>query len=45
MRAADPDKQFPGFTDVRDLAQEFVRLLDADAALINGARLDLTGAS
>jgi len=36
MRAADPDKTFPGYTDVRDLAAETVALWSLDAAAING---------
>ncbi|GII01841.1 SDR family NAD(P)-dependent oxidoreductase [Planobispora takensis] len=39
MRAADPDKKFPGFTDVDDLAAAIEGLWDTDA---NGTRMDLT---
>jgi NADP-dependent 3-hydroxy acid dehydrogenase YdfG len=38
MRAADPDKTFPGFTDVADLAAETVALWALDAATANGLR-------
>jgi NADP-dependent 3-hydroxy acid dehydrogenase YdfG len=38
MRAADPDKTFPGYTDVRDLAAETVALWSRDAAAANGDR-------
>ncbi len=38
MRAADPDKTFPGYTDVRDLAAAVVALWDLDAAATNGER-------
>ncbi|GAA2851355.1 SDR family oxidoreductase [Streptosporangium fragile] len=40
MRAASPDKTFPGFTDVGDLAAAVEALWDTDA---NGTRVDLTG--
>ncbi|MBB2911983.1 NAD(P)-dependent dehydrogenase (short-subunit alcohol dehydrogenase family) [Streptosporangium becharense] len=40
MRAAAPEKTFPGFTDVDDLAVAVERLWDTDA---NGTRVDLTG--
>ncbi|MEV6859746.1 SDR family oxidoreductase [Streptosporangium subroseum] len=39
MRAANPEKRFPGFTDVDDLAKAIDGLWDTDA---NGTRLDLT---
>ncbi|MBG0829255.1 SDR family oxidoreductase [Planomonospora sp. ID67723] len=39
MRAADPDRKFPGFTDVDDLAAAVEGLWDTDA---NGTRMDLT---
>ncbi|GAA3445518.1 SDR family NAD(P)-dependent oxidoreductase [Planomonospora venezuelensis] len=39
MRAADPEKTFPGFTDVDDLAAAVEGLWDTDA---NGTRTDLT---
>jgi NAD(P)-dependent dehydrogenase (short-subunit alcohol dehydrogenase family) len=42
MRAAKPDARFPGFTDVRDLAEAIGALYDQPAAKINGTRLDLT---
>lgn len=42
MRAEQPDNAFAGFTDVADLADEVVRILEADADAINGERLDLT---
>jgi NADP-dependent 3-hydroxy acid dehydrogenase YdfG len=38
MRAADPDKTFPGYTDVADLAAETVALWAFDAAAANGLR-------
>jgi len=38
MRAADPDKTFPGYTDVADLAAETVALWEIDAATANGLR-------
>jgi NADP-dependent 3-hydroxy acid dehydrogenase YdfG len=38
MRAADPDKTFPGYTDVADLAAETVALWTLDAATANGLR-------
>jgi NADP-dependent 3-hydroxy acid dehydrogenase YdfG len=38
MRAADPGKTFPGYTDVTDLAAETVALWDLDAATANGLR-------
>jgi NADP-dependent 3-hydroxy acid dehydrogenase YdfG len=41
MRAADPDKSFDGFTDVRDLAAATVALWDDDATAANGARTEL----
>ncbi|WP_449063808.1 SDR family NAD(P)-dependent oxidoreductase [Planomonospora algeriensis] len=39
MRAADPDRKFPGFTDVDDLAAAIEGLWDTEA---NGTRMDLT---
>ncbi|GGK45858.1 oxidoreductase [Planomonospora parontospora subsp. parontospora] len=39
MRAADPDRRFPGFTDVDDLAAAIEGLWDTEA---NGTRMDLT---
>ncbi|MFF5212618.1 SDR family NAD(P)-dependent oxidoreductase [Streptosporangium sp. NPDC000396] len=39
MRAANPERKFPGFTDVDDLAEAFDALWDTDA---NGTRVDLT---
>ncbi|HLU75595.1 MAG TPA: SDR family NAD(P)-dependent oxidoreductase [Nonomuraea sp.] len=42
MRAAKPDAKFPGFTDVRDLAEAIGRLYDQPADQLNGTRLDLT---
>ena len=38
MRAADPDKTFPGYTDVADLAAETAALWALDAATANGLR-------
>jgi NAD(P)-dependent dehydrogenase (short-subunit alcohol dehydrogenase family) len=42
MRAASPDRKFPGFTDVNDLAEAVAGLWDRPAEEINGMRLDLT---
>ncbi|SDO31863.1 short chain dehydrogenase [Nakamurella panacisegetis] len=39
MRDAAPDKQFTGFTDVRDLADRIVDLFTDEPAEVNGARL------
>ncbi|GGS64164.1 oxidoreductase [Planobispora rosea] len=39
MRAANPEKTFPGFTDVDDLAAAIEGLWDTD---VNGTRMDLT---
>ena len=41
MRAASPDRAFPGFTDVADLATAIVGLWSADAAKVNGTRITL----
>lgn len=41
MRADAPDRKFPGFTDVADLADRIVELWAADAAELNGARIAL----
>lgn len=41
-RAAEPDRTFPGFTDVHDLAARVVDLWSSDVDAINGARIDLT---
>jgi NADP-dependent 3-hydroxy acid dehydrogenase YdfG len=43
MRAAQPDRRFPGFTDVDDLAARIVGLWSLSAAELNGARIDLGG--
>ena len=43
MRAAAPDRAFPGFTDVDDLAASIVGLWSRSAAAINGARIPLSG--
>ncbi|WP_298251277.1 SDR family oxidoreductase [uncultured Arthrobacter sp.] len=40
MRAEQPERSFPGFTHVDDLATTLVSLLDSPAAEINGARID-----
>lgn len=45
MRAAEPDKQFKNFTDVRDLAAAVADLWDEDPAAVNGRRIDLTPGS
>ncbi|MFB4287153.1 SDR family NAD(P)-dependent oxidoreductase [Nonomuraea sp. ATR24] len=42
MRAAKPEARFPGFTDVRDLAEAIGGLYDQPADQINATRLDLT---
>ncbi|NJP90842.1 SDR family NAD(P)-dependent oxidoreductase [Nonomuraea sp. FMUSA5-5] len=42
MRAAEPHRRFPGFTDVNDLAAAIGGLYDRPAEQINGTRLDLT---
>lgn len=41
MRAERPDRSFPGFTDVADLADRIVELWAADAAELNGLRITL----
>ncbi len=41
MRAASPEKTFPGFTDFTDLASAVVALWNAPAADLNGARIRL----
>jgi NAD(P)-dependent dehydrogenase (short-subunit alcohol dehydrogenase family) len=41
LRRAHPERKFPGATDVADLAAAVVRLFDAPAAELNGARLRL----
>ncbi|MCC3290829.1 SDR family oxidoreductase [Arthrobacter sp. zg-Y1110] len=40
-RAAAPDRRFPGYTDVADLAAAVVRLFQQDAAEVNGQRIRL----
>ncbi|WP_299165732.1 SDR family oxidoreductase [uncultured Arthrobacter sp.] len=42
MRAESPERRFPGYTHVRDLAVMMTGLFERDAATINGQRLDLT---
>lgn len=42
MRRENPDRAFPGYTDVRDLGRAAVRLFDTDAASINGTLIPLT---
>lgn len=42
MRAAAPERKFPGYTHVDVLAARAVALFSEDAAQLNGARLDLT---
>lgn len=42
MRAAAPERKFPGYTHVDVLAVRAVALFSQDAAELNGARLDLT---
>jgi NADP-dependent 3-hydroxy acid dehydrogenase YdfG len=41
MRAKSPDRSFPGFTDVEDLAAAAVGLFTSPAAELNGRRLPL----
>ncbi|MFI5099970.1 MAG: short-chain dehydrogenase, partial [Actinomycetes bacterium] len=41
LRAAKPEATFPGYTDVKDLAEAIAGLWDADAAQVNGRRLVL----
>lgn len=41
MRAKSPDRSFPGFTDVEDLATAAVGLFTSPAAELNGRRLPL----
>lgn len=42
MRAASPERKFPGFTDVGDLAAAVARLFRTPAADLNGRRLPLS---
>ncbi|WP_087871834.1 SDR family NAD(P)-dependent oxidoreductase [Arthrobacter globiformis] len=42
MRAAQPDRKFPGFTDVSVLADAVERIFHLEAEQINGQRLPLT---
>lgn len=42
MRAAAPERKFPGFTDVADLADAVAGLFQAPAAELNGRRLPLS---
>ncbi|MFJ2660555.1 SDR family NAD(P)-dependent oxidoreductase [Arthrobacter koreensis] len=41
MRAAAPERKFPGYTGVDELAAASVRLFTSDAAQINGKRISL----
>ncbi len=41
MRAQAPERKFPGFTDVDDLAARIVGLWSMDAQACNGARIAL----
>ncbi|MER1995306.1 MAG: SDR family oxidoreductase [Arthrobacter sp.] len=41
MREAAPERKFPGYTPVSELAAASVRLFTADAAQINGKRISL----
>jgi NADP-dependent 3-hydroxy acid dehydrogenase YdfG len=45
MRAKSPERRFPGFTDVEDLAAAAVGLFTSPAAGLNGQRLLLTPGS
>ncbi|WP_369047211.1 SDR family NAD(P)-dependent oxidoreductase [Sinomonas sp. P10A9] len=42
MRAAEPNRRFPGYTHVDVLAARAVALFSDDAADVNGSRIDLT---
>ncbi|QDW29546.1 SDR family NAD(P)-dependent oxidoreductase [Arthrobacter sp. KBS0702] len=42
MRAAAPERKFPGYTDVADLGSAVVRLFDTPAGELNGQRLPLS---
>jgi NADP-dependent 3-hydroxy acid dehydrogenase YdfG len=42
MRAAKPDSEFNGYTDVADLANAIVKLWDEPADVVNGERIWLT---
>ena len=42
MRAAQPERKFPGYTDVSVLADAVQRIFDLDTEQINGQRLSLT---
>lgn len=42
MRAAKPDAEFKGYTDVADLADAIVKLWDEPADVVNGERIWLT---
>jgi len=42
MRSRQPERKFPGYTDVEDLAAAVVRLFGQPAAELNGKRLPLT---
>ena len=39
MRAAHPERRFPGYTDVEDLAAAVVGLFEEPAANLNGQRI------
>lgn len=41
MRQADPDKLFPGYTDVSEVAKAVIGLWSGTAADLNGARISL----
>jgi NADP-dependent 3-hydroxy acid dehydrogenase YdfG len=41
MRAQAPDRRFPGFTDVNELAARIIGLWSMDAQACNGARISL----
>lgn len=42
LRSRQPERKFPGYTDVEDLAAAVVRLFSQPAAELNGKRLPLT---
>jgi 3-oxoacyl-[acyl-carrier protein] reductase len=43
LRRRNPERSFPGATDVEELAAAVVRLFKAPADELNGARLRLAG--
>jgi hypothetical protein len=43
MRTEFPERKFPGYTDVDDLAARIVGLWSSDATELNGERITLGG--